>query len=79
MTILKNEPITASTIAVIIAWIAARFALDMDKSTVDAVALIVLAIGQWLARQHSTPVTKARDLIDQAFQADAKTAKKPTL
>lgn len=79
MNKLANEPIAVSTVAVIVGWVVARFAVDMDDTAVDAVALIIFVVGQWLARRFSTPVAKANKAIDFAFYADPTKNTKPTL
>jgi len=65
-----NEPIGAATIATIIAWVSAKFALGLDAGTATAIAAVVLAVAQWVARRFSTPVKKADKAITEAYFAD---------
>ena len=74
-----NEPIGAATIATIIAWASAKFALDLDAGTATAIATVVLVVAQWLARRFSTPVKKAEEKIDEAYLIQSASQPKPTL
>lgn len=76
---LKNEPITVSTVATIVSFLASKFALDMDANTAAAVATVVFLVGQAVARQLSTPVARAQDKIDAAWLADPARDPKPTV
>lgn len=71
MNPLTAEPISASTVAVVISWVAAKWLIDLDSTTATAIALIVLAVSQWFARSLSVPLAKHDKVVEQVQQAAA--------
>lgn len=62
VTAVQREPIAAATLAVIVSWLIARYLLDFDSDASSAIALVVLAVGQFVAR--SLTVTTPPDSSD---------------
>ena len=76
---IKSEPISAQTLAVVVTFVAAKFAIQLDTATALAIATVVYVVGAWAARRLSTPVVKADAKIDQAYETVPGQGPKPTL
>jgi hypothetical protein len=65
----KSEPVTAATVATLVSWLAAKFAVGLDATDATAIALVVLAVANWLARALSIPLSRHQKVVNEVIQA----------
>ena len=66
MNPIAREPVLIATLASIISWLAAKYAIKVSPEQASEIAGVVLLIAGGFARQLVTPTAKLDESTDQA-------------
>jgi hypothetical protein len=65
----RREPISVSTLVTILTWVATKYGIGLDPGTATAIAVVVFAVGQAVARQLSVPLAKHEQAVKDVKDA----------